>query len=89
MAQLMQNLKHGLHYATTPQEQEEMEKIGWFAIDEHPAIEKARKMKLALTSKYDIIEPQEPVKAKLGRPSKLSNLGGSNGNSSTSYKSKP
>jgi len=87
MSQLMQHLGHGLHYAASPQEQEEMEKIGWFAISEHPAIEKERKMKLALTPKDVIIEPQEAHKAKLGRPSKLSNLGGSNGNSSNSYKS--
>ena len=86
MSQLMQHLGHGLHYATNKQEQEEMEKIGWFAIDEHPAIEKARKMKLALTPKSGIIEPQEAPKAKLGRPSKLT-LGGSNGNSSNRYQS--
>ena len=86
MSQLMQHLGHGLHYAVSQQEQEEMEKIGWFAISEHPAIEKERKMKLALTSKDVIIEPQEAPKAKLGRPSKLS-LGGSNGNSSEYNKS--
>jgi len=83
----MQHLGHGLHYASTKQEQDEMEKIGWVAISEHPAIEKERKMKLALTSKGVIIEPQEAPKAKLGRPSKLSNLGGSNGNSSEYNKS--
>lgn len=88
MSQLMQNPEHGLHYAVNPQEQEEMEKIGWVAIDEHPGIEKARKMKLAPTNNNDTIAPQEAPKAKLGRPSKLSNLGGSNGNSSTDYKSK-
>ena len=87
MSQLMQSLKHGLHYAVSKQEQEEMEKIGWFAIDEHPAIEKARKMKLALTQKPDTIEPQEAPKAKLGRPSKLSILGGSNGNGTNNSKS--
>jgi hypothetical protein len=83
----MQHKDHGLHYAVSPQDQEEMEKIGWIAISEHPAIEKERKMKLALTQKGDIIETQEAPKAKLGRPSKLSNLGGSNGNSSNSNKS--
>lgn len=87
MSQLMQHENHGLHYAISDQEQEEMVKIGWFAISEHPAIEKERKMKLALTPKDVIIEPQEAPKAKLGRPSKLSNLGGSNEYSSERNKS--
>lgn len=68
MSQLMQHKDHGLHYVASKQEQEEMEKIGWFVISEHPSIEKARKMKLALTPKDDIIE--ERVAKKPGRPFK-------------------
>lgn len=86
---LMQHNDHGLHNVASKQEQEDMEKLGWVVLSEHPAIEKARKMKLALTSNNDIITPQvEAPKAKLGRPS-TKKLGGSNGNSPNTNQSKP
>ena len=83
---LMRHTEHGWHNASDL-EREDMKKNGWIESSDAEYQEVIAKKKLALTTKDDTIEPQEAPKAKLGRPSKLSNLGGSNGNSSANYKS--
>jgi len=82
---LMRHKDHGWHNASDL-EKDDMKKNGWIESSDAEYQEVIKK-KLALTNKSDTIEPQEAPKAKLGRPSKLSNLGGSNGNSSANYKS--
>lgn len=81
---LMRHNEHGWHNASDL-EREDMKKNGWIESSDAEYQEVIAK-KLALTIKSDTIAPQEAPKAKLGRPSKLSNLGGSNGNSSAGNK---
>ena len=84
---LMRHTEHGWHNASDL-EREDMKKNGWIESSDAEYQEVIKK-KLALTTKDDTIEPQEAPKAKLGRPSKLSILGGSNEHNSANFKSKP
>ena len=91
MSQLMQHPNHGLHHALNKQEQIEMEKTGWIAIDVHPAESKrllTEKSKQSLTEAVTI-PPQESEQRKPGRPPKLSSLGGNYEHSPASNKQKP
>ena len=82
---LMRHAEHGWHNASDL-EKDDMKKNGWIESSDAEYQEVIKK-KLALTAKSDTIAPQAVAIPTLGRPSKISKLGGLNGNSSASFKS--